>query len=175
MAPLDDFLAANPELLPRLAPQTQTVYCEVCASMAHLRSRKAKDFFIRTLLNLETLEDQPLKACRHKGALRLSRINWALVTPYFEALGALPVDEKIVHRWTLLAERLALKDIDVALAFLAQTRRALATLDIEDIWTWGQQALGALKSRHRVWKPVRAYLEESAADRCAIPLTLSSP
>ena len=171
MSAVEDFLEDNPDLLPRLGPASQPVYLDICASMAHLRSRKAKDFFIRTLLNLEALEDKPLKACKQKGGLRLSRLNWALVTPYFDTVKSLPVDEKTVHRWTLLTERLAQKDIDVALAFLEQTPQAMDTLDIEEIWTWGQQALAALKSRNKVWKPVKAYLEESAADQCSIPLT----
>jgi Mg-chelatase subunit ChlD len=171
MGTIDDFLKDNPDLLPRLRPDAQSVYLEICASMAHLRSRKAKDFFIRTLLNLEALEDKSLKILKQKGMLRLSRLNWALVTPYFKAVNCLPEDEKIVHRWTLLAERLAQKDIDVGLAFLEQTPDALETLELEEIWTWGQQAMAALKSRNSVWKPVKAYLEESAADRCSIPLT----
>ena len=171
MNPAEEFLKDNPDLLSRLSPSAQSVYVDICASMAHLRSRKAKDFFIRTLLNLEALEGKPLRALKQKGMLRLSRLNWAMVTPYFDAVNYLPEDEKIVHRWTLLAERLAQKDIDVGLAFLEQTPTALRILDIEELWTWGQQARDALKSRSPVWKPVKAYLEESAADRCSIPLT----
>ncbi len=170
MGAIEDFLKENPDLLPRLSPAAQTVYLDICASMAHLRSRKAKDFFIRTLLNLEALEDKPLKKRKQQGVLRLSRLNWALVTPYFDAVQFLPADEKTVHRWTLLAETLAQKDIDVGLAFLAQTPNAMETLDLEEIWTWGQQAMAALNSPNRVWRPVKAYLEESAAARCSIPL-----
>ncbi len=171
MGAVDDFLEANPELLPRLSPEGQSVYLEICTSMAHLRSRKAKDFFIRTLLHLETLEDQPLNRCKRKSVLRLSRLNWALVTPYFEAVKSLPTDEKIIHRWSLLAEKLARKDIDVGLAFIDQTPRAVDAMDIEEIWAWGQQAMTALSSPNPVWKPVKAYLEEAATARCAIPLT----
>jgi enoyl-CoA hydratase/carnithine racemase len=171
MGALEEFLADNPDLPDRLHQGARSVYRDICASMAHLRSRQAKDFFIRTLIHLEAIQEKPLEACKQKGALRLSRLNWALVTPYFDALRSLPGDEKIIRRWTLLAENLARRDIDVALAFLQQTPRALATLEVEDLWTWGQQALAALKSENRVWKPVRAYLEESAANRCSIPLT----
>jgi hypothetical protein len=171
MGALEEFLADNPDLLARLHPPVRAVYGDICASMAHLRSRKAKDFFIRTLLHLEVIQGKPLEACKQKGVLRLSRLNWALVTPYFDTLPSLPPDEKIIHRWTLLAERLAQKDIDVALAFIEQTPRALATLEVEDIWMWGQQALAALNSENKVWKAVRGYLEESAANGCSIPLT----
>lgn len=170
MGALEDFLEVNPELLPRLNPESQSTYVKICDSMAHLRSRKAKDFFIRTLLDLEALENQPLKACKHKAVLRLSRLNWALVTPFFQAVKALPTDEKIIHRWSLLAEQLAKKDIDVGLAFIVQTPQAIKTQDIEEIWTWGQQAMAALKSGNPVWRPVKAYLEESASDHCSIPL-----
>ena len=72
---------------------------------------------------------------------KLLRVNWALVLPYFEAVKKLPADEKFIHRWTLLAGRLAQKDIDVGLAFLKQTPKFLETLEFEEIWTWGQQAL----------------------------------
>jgi Mg-chelatase subunit ChlD len=171
MGAIEDFLKENPDLLPRLTSTAQSVYLEICASMAHLRSRKAKDFFIQTLLDIEALEGKPLQKRKQKGVLRLSRLNWALVTPYFDAVHFLPPDEKTVHRWTLLAEKLAQKDIDVGLAFLTQTPNALETLDLEEIWTWGQQAVKALNSKNRVWRPVKAYLEESAAARCSIPLT----
>ncbi len=171
MGAIENFLRDNPGLLSRLTPSAQSVYFGICASMSHLRSRKAKDFFIRTLLNLEIIEDKPLKNIKLKGVMRLSHLNWALVTPYFDAVQFLPVDEKIIHRWTLLAEQLAKKDIDVALTFLSHTPKALETLLLEEIWIWGQQAMVALKSPNPVWKPVKAYLEESAADRCSIPLT----
>lgn len=171
MSVIKEFLANHPDLLPRLNPAAQSVYMEICASMAHLRSRKANQFFFQTLLNMEVLESDSQKTCKHRGVKRLSRLNWALVQPYFEAVKKLPADEKIIHRWTLLAERLAQKDIDVGLAFLEQTPKALETLEIEEIWIWGQQALTELRSGNHVWKPVKAYLEESATARCSIPLT----
>jgi uncharacterized protein YegL len=171
MSTINEFLAGNPDLLHRLSPAARSVYLEVCASMAHLRSRIANDFFVQTLFHLEALESNPQKIRKQKGVLQLSRLNWALVLPYFEAVKELPADEKIIHRWTLLAKRLAQKDIDVGLTFLEQTPKALETLELEEIWIWGEQALTALKSRNRVWKSVKAYLEESAMVRCSILLT----
>ena len=96
MGAIENFLRDNPGLLSRLTPSAQSVYFGICASMSHLRSRKAKDFFIRTLLNLEIIEDKPLKNIKLKGVMRLSHLNWALVTPYFDAVQFLPVDEMIL-------------------------------------------------------------------------------
>ncbi len=89
---------------------------------------------------------------------------------YFQALPALPDDEDFILRWTIFAFYLATQDIDAAIAFLTETPQAAKALGQDRLSPWGRQALEGLSYGKIMWKSVRAYLEESAADRCATPL-----
>jgi hypothetical protein len=166
---VDEFLQNNPELLPRLSPSSQAFYLEICASMRHLRSRKAREFFIQTFQRIEELQKSHDIETLLDAAVRLSRSNWALVPPCFAAVKALP-DPAARASWTQMALDIAAEDIDAALAFIVQTPQALKALGLADVWVWGRQALEALDSGNRVWKAVRAYLEEAAVGNCAVSL-----
>ncbi len=166
---VQEFLQNNPELLPRLSPSSQAAYLEICASMCHLRSRKARLFFIQTFQQIEELEKAADKENMLAGAVRLSRSNWTLVLPCFAAIKALP-DQPARALWTQMALDIAAKDIDAALTFIAQTPKAIKVLGLADLWVWGRQALEALDSENCVWKAVRAYLEAAVVGNCAVAL-----
>jgi len=165
-----DFILDHPDVLKRLPPGTQDAFLKICGAISHLRSRKAKDFFIRTLQNLETLRDQEFAGLIAEGAIRLGVENWAMVQPYFESVGRLPQDEDSLQRWTVFALGLAEADIDTAVAYVRETPRALETFGPERFLSWGEQALDAVQENPGMGKAARAYLEEAVANHCAIPL-----
>jgi hypothetical protein len=131
---VDEFLQNNPELLPRLSPSSQAFYLEICASMRHLRSRKAREFFIQTFQRIEELQKSHDIETLLDAAVRLSRSNWALVPPCFAAVKALP-DPAARASWTQMALDIAAEDIDAALAFIVQTPQALKA--------WGLRMCGS--------------------------------
>ena len=165
---VEDFLKEYPDLMGKLFPGSQAAFVSICTSIAHLRSRKSRNFFINTFYHIEALQDHPFREESLRWAEVLSARNWAFIEPYFGALKAINAEDFLAP-WSDFILRLAERDIDVAITFLAETPRALETLGRDDIFVWGRHALEALKAGRTMAKAARAYLEEALADNCATP------
>lgn len=170
LEPVKAFLQADPQLLSKMDPAGLHTFLEISASIAHLRSKKARDFFREIFGKILVFQEHPFRELILKGGALLSAQNWSLVLPYFQAVYSLPIDEDFIRRWTLFSFYLATQDIDTAIAFLAETPQAAKALGQGRLSPWGRQALEGLSYGKIMWKAVKAYLEESAADRCATPL-----
>ena len=170
LEPVKAFLQADPRLMARMKPAGLHTFLEISASIAHLRSKKARDFFREISEKILAFQEHPFRELIFKGSTLLSSQNWALVLPYFQAVHSLPADEDFVRRWTVFAYYLATQDIDAGIAFLTETPQAAKALGHGRLSPWGRQALEGLGYGKIMWKAVKAYLEESAADRCATPL-----
>ncbi len=165
-----DFLSDHPHLLSRLPKGTHDTYLKICSAVSHLMARRATDFFIRILRNIEDLKGNPSQSVILRAAVMLSAANWTMVQPYFSSVKALPQDDEIVEQWTLFVLALADWNIETAITFLDQTPAALATFGLENLFVWGDQAQEALKKNRRMYQAAKAYLEEAVADSCNIPL-----
>ena len=170
LEPVKAFLQADPGLFSGLDPAGLHTFIEISASIAHLRSKRARDFFREISGKILVFQKHPWRDLIFKGSALLSTHNWALVIPFFQAIPALPEDEDFIRRWTFFSFYLATQDIDAAIAFLNETPQAAKALGQEKLSPWGRQALEGLGYGKIMWKAVKAYLEESAADRCATPL-----
>jgi len=162
-SPVQEFMDDNPHLLSSLTPANQEAYLKICSSVSHWRSKKARRFVIRIFNHIKALEDAPLKGLILGGAMRLSSRLWSFVQPYFNAVESLPQDEDFIEQWISLASLLGTMDVDVTVAFLEQTPGAIDTLGADNLLPWGEQAVEALDFGRRIWKAVKAYLEESVA------------
>jgi hypothetical protein len=170
LEPVKAFLQTDPRLLSAMKPAALHTFLEISASIAHLRSKKARDFFREVSGKVLTFQDHPFRDLIFKGSALLSSHNWALVLPFFQAIPALPEDEDFIRRWTFFSFYLATQDIDAAIAFLTETPQAAKALGQEKLSPWGRQALEGLGYGKIMWRAVKAYLEESAADFCATSL-----
>jgi hypothetical protein len=170
LEPVKRFLQADPRLLSRLNPAGLHTFLYIAASISHLRSKKARDFFREIAEKITAFQSHPLYDLIFKGSALLSAHNWVLVLPYFQAISALSEDEDFLRRWTVFTFYLATQDIDAAITFLTETPQAAKALGQERLSPWGRQALEGLSYGKIMWKAVKAYLEEAAADRCATPL-----
>jgi Mg-chelatase subunit ChlD len=167
-ANLEEFLHEYPDLLGKLSPEIQAAFINICSNLAHLRSRKSRNFFIDTFHNIEDLQGHSFREEILRCAQRLSAWNWAFIDPFFRVVKG--IDEAaFLGPWTDFILCLADQDIDVALAFLVETPRALATFGKDQIFPWGERALEALAAERRVGRAAKAYLEEAVSDRCATP------
>lgn len=165
---LEDFLKEYPDLLGKLSPGSQDAFINICTSIAHLRSRKSRNFFINTFYQIQALEDHPFREESLRWAQALSARNWAFIEPYFGALKAIKAEDFLAP-WAEFILRLADRDIDVAITFLKETSRALENLGREDIFVWGRRAFEALEASRKMAKAAKAYLEEALANNCATP------
>ncbi len=165
-----DFLSAHPHLLSRLPQGTHDTYLKICGAVSHLMARRATEFFIRILRNIEDIEGNPSQSVILRAAIMLSAANWTMVQPYFSSVKALPQDEEIVEQWALFVLALADWNTETAITFLEKTPAVLDTLGLENLFVWGDQAKEALKNDRRMFIAAKAYLEEAAADSCNIPL-----
>ena len=104
--------------------------------------------------------------------MRLSTRLWSFVQPYFNAVGSLPQDEDFIEQWISLAYLLGTMDVDVTVAFLEQTPGAIDTLGSDNLLPWGEQAVEALTCGRRIWRAVKAYLEESVAQQSEFAVEL---
>jgi hypothetical protein len=170
LEPVKAFLLADPRLISKMNPAGLHTFLEISASIAHLRSKRARDFFREISGKILAIQDHPFREMIFKGSTLLSAQNWALVVPYFQAIPSLPEDEDFIRRWTVFSFYLATQDIDAGIVFLSETPQAVKALGQERLSPWGRQALEGLGYGKMMWKAVKAYLEESAADRCATPL-----
>jgi hypothetical protein len=168
--PVKAFLKADPQLMTKMKPAGLHTFLEIAASIAHLRSKKARDFFREIFEKILLFQEHPFQELIFKGGALLSAHNWSLVLPFFQAVHSLPADEDFIRRWTVFSYQLATQDIDAAITFLAETPQAAKALGQERLWPWGRQALEGLGYGKIMWRAIKAYLEESAADRCATPL-----
>ena len=163
-----DFLKEYPDLLEKLSPDSRPAFLHICGSIAHLRSRKSRSFFINTFNQIKSLEKHPFRPEILRHAQELSERSWAFVEPYFTAVSAV-ASADFLKPWSAFILRLAERDIDVAIAFLTLTPKALASLGPEQIFAWGERALKASGTGHMMCRAARAYLEEGLADNCATP------
>ena len=165
---IKDFLEEYPDLLGKLSPGSQDAFINICTSIAHLRSRKSRNFFINTFYHIEAIQGHPFREEILRCAQMLSARNWAFIEPYFQAVKAIDVEDFLAP-WSDFTLSLADRDIDVAITFLTETPRALETSGRKEIFVWGRRALEALKGSRRMGKAARAYLQEALADNCATP------
>ena len=103
LEPVKDFLMADTRLMARMKPAGLHTFLEISASIAHLRSKKARDFFRDIFEKILSFQEHPFRELMFKGSTLLSSQNWALVLPYFQAVQSLPADEDFVRRWTVFA------------------------------------------------------------------------
>ena len=165
---LRDFFRDYPQLLGKLPRASQDAFVRICGSISHLRSRKSREFFIQTFKDLEALAGHPFGGEIMGYALVLSAYNYALVSPYFRSVAAVD-DQDLLAPWTYLTLKLAEWDIDVAITFLAETPNAIEAFGKEKLLAWGERSLAAEAVGGKVSRAAKAYLEESTANRCAIP------
>ena len=135
-----DFLAAHPHLLARLPKGSHDAYLKICGAVSHLISRRATEFFIRTLRNVEDVAGNPSQSVILRAAVMLSAANWTMVHPYFSSVQALPQDDEFVEQWSLFVLALADCNIETAITFLEKTPAALDTFGLEYLFIWGDQA-----------------------------------
>ncbi len=151
-----DFLKDYPDLLGKLSPVSQGAFISICSSIAHLRSRKSRNFFINTFHTIEALQGHPFSEEILRCAQVLSARNWGFIEPFFRAVKA--IDEAdFVAPWSDFTLRLAERDIDVAITFLTETPRVLAAFGKDTIFVWGGRALEALSGGSKMGKAAKAY------------------
>jgi len=167
LAYLRDFINENPGLLSGSPPASHDACLRICSSISHLSSRKSRDFFIWFLWHAAGLRASPRCNLILRHAVLMSVCNWALVRPYLQAVLYFD-DDDLIEVWSRLARYIASLDIDVAVAFVKETPRAIETLGIENIESWGEQALRILQRQKDVWRAARAYLVESSVNNCSI-------
>ncbi len=159
------------ELTDGLSEEAADACARICETVSHLRSQKANRFRMSVRHHMERLAAHPLSGDIFPGAVRLSRLGWALVIPYLEAVARLEHRPEAIETWTRIAMELARLDLDVASAFLERTPDFLSNLGPGNLFDWGELARSALDRWGKpVWKPVRAYLEAAAENECAYPL-----
>lgn len=167
LAQIRDFLRENPRLLSGLPPASHDVCLKISSSVSHLSSRKSRDFLIQFLKDAADLRNTSRCKSILQHALMMSGCNWGLVHPFLKAVRSIENDA-MVEAWSRLAIYIADRDIDVAVAFLRETEKAVNTAGIEKIETRGEQALRIIREHKQAWRAARAYIEESAATTCAI-------
>ena len=77
------FLNEFPHILSELPKARQDVYLKICSSISHLRSRKSREFFLKTFKNMDALRESPILDLILGRASIQAAINWGLVLPYF--------------------------------------------------------------------------------------------
>ena len=163
-----DFIRDYPQLMGKLPRASQDAFVRICSSISHLRSRKSREFFIQTFKDVAALAGHPFGDEILRFALVLSAYNYALVSPYFRSVAAVD-DQDLLASWSYLAIKLAEWDIDVAITFLAETPNAIEAFGKEKLLSWGERALAAQVVGRKVSRAAKAYLEEAAVNRCAVP------
>jgi hypothetical protein len=140
------------------------------ASVSHLRPQTAVKFLAQVEKEIKEIEKSTDKAVILSEAKLLSRLNWALVLPFFNAVAKIPADSNLILKWTRIAIKLTTYDIDTAITFFNQTPEALKNLDSpQALIIWGQQGLDAFKTatdKKRIWKAVNAYFIEASKANC---------
>ena len=105
---------------------------------------------------------QPYTApCGNDERLQLGPVN-----PFLQTVRSIENDA-FLEAWSRLAVTIANADIDVAIAFVKETPKAVETLGAGNIEPWGEQALRIVKTHKAAWLAARAYLEESTAN-CSV-------
>lgn len=144
------------------------------ASVAHLRPRTSKSFLLeveREILGIEKSADKDIILSEAK---QVSNINWALVLPFFNAAKKIKAADNLFLEWSVLAQQLAVHDIDSAVTFLNRTPIALENIgSLKKLIIWGKQGLDTFKAaedRRKIWKAVKAYFIEASEERCHYPL-----
>jgi hypothetical protein len=168
LEPLKTFLEAHPHLFKSLPRATHNDFLRLCGYVAHLRSRKAFEFFMSLFKAIGSLDGFHDRKEVLNGAMTVGSANWALILPYFEAVASIPGGDDLFEAWVRCTESLAERDIDVAVTFLRQTRVAIDVLGKESLLWWGEQGRAAMETGRHMWKAARAYLEEAVANRCGI-------
>ncbi len=172
MGAIEIFLNKKPDFITPLDRKAREAFLEISKSVNHIRQRTAQSFFVQLRHLVEAINDDPFRDTILRDAILLSRCNWTLVEPFLASVRFVSEDAEQMAGWTRLALDIGEKDVDAAAAFLDLTQKAFANLGKEQLFQWGGQAVEALQTdRKRMWRTVIAYLEESAADRCAYPLS----
>lgn len=144
------------------------------ASVAHLRLQTARKFLDQVEKKIREIENSEDKIVILSEAKLISRLNWALVLPFFNAVAKIPSDSNLILKWTRIAIQLTPYDIDATITFLNRTPEALKNFDTpREVITWGQQGLDAFKTatdKKRIWKAINAYFIEASEPNCGYPL-----
>jgi hypothetical protein len=158
----------------KMSSAGQETYEAARASVAHLRAQTSKGFLLEVEGEIREAEKSSYKNIILSEAKQLSDINWALVLPFFNAVKEIEADDSFILEWSVLAQRLAVHDIDSAVTFLNSTPIALENLgNSANLIIWGKQGLGAFESakdRRKIWKAVKAYFIEASEAKCQYPL-----
>lgn len=165
---IHDFLAAHPNLLERLPRASQNAFIKLCGYASHLRSRRAIEFFMQVFTILESLQTEHERNKVLTGAMILGSYNWTLVLSYLGAVNSIPAEIDNFDRWLRCTRRLCEADIDVAIAFLDQTPKAIRSIGFESLMFCGNQARRSLDYGQHMWKATKAYIEERIANRCNV-------
>lgn len=166
LSQLRDFLLAHPHILRKLPQARQSEFIKLCGYVAHLRSRKAVEFFMVVFRSIEALADRPDIGAILQGAIFMGSRGWAMVEPYLVAVSSLPIGARFLTPFTLCAESIARRDVDCAIAFLRNAPTVVENMGENAVLEWGERARDSLRAGRHTWKATRAYLEESAANRC---------
>ena len=160
--------------IPAQSALARDTFVQLETAVSHLRSRKSSIFLVQARKQIEDTDGTPLGEDILKSVSVLCRLNWALILPYFHTLKKLPRERDLITPWTRLTRELAGQDIDVALTFVEQTPVALDNRGTEGLLRWGQLALETLEradTRAKIWKAVKAYVEEAGACQCGYTLS----
>ncbi len=150
-------------------------YQAIRKAASHLRPRQAALFTAQVGARLEAAAKAPGAEEIFEGAVELSSLNWALIQPYLDVVEKLPRGNGLIAPWRRLAHDLASLDIDAGVAFLHHTPATLDNRGPAGLLPWGELALEALSSpgaaAGKLWKAVKAYLEQSATYQCGYSLS----
>ncbi len=149
-------------------------YEAAITASTYLRPGPKKKFLDEVEKRIRAAEKLSGKKVLFAQAKQVCRTNWSLLLPFFDAVDALPRDNRFIAQWAKLALDLAKYDIDVAITFLNRTPDALQNFDRqqdpESVIHWGNQGLQTFQAAtdtQRIWKAVKAYLIESSAPNCS--------
>ncbi len=81
LEPVKAFLLADPRLFAGMNPAGLHTFLDIAAAIAHLRSKKARDFFREVAEKIQKLQGHHFQELIFKGSTLLSANNWALVLP----------------------------------------------------------------------------------------------
>nr|MBC8438237.1 hypothetical protein [Candidatus Desulfobacula maris] len=146
----------------------------VKASVSYLRPATSKKILPDVEKKIRAAEKLKNKHIVLSQAKKISKLNWSLLLPFFDAVENMPQDNHLMMSWVQLALKLGAYDIDVAITFFTRTPAVLENLDQYSDFTplinWGQQGLDTFKTakdKNRIWKSVNSYLIEASEQNCS--------
>ncbi len=146
----------------------------VKASVSYLRPATSKKILADVDKKIRAAEKLKNKHIILSQAKKISKLNWSLLLPFFDAVENMPQDNHLMMNWVQLALKLGAYDIDVAITFFTRTPVLLENLDEYSDFTplinWGQQGLDTFrtaKDKNKIWKSVNTYFIEASEQNCS--------